>query len=219
MDNTTRNTLKQVFEYLGLIFWSFQLAPQAWRNFKSGSCGELSVWMMVAWGLWASFFGASAIASKLAAPMIVQPNLFGALTAVCLAQCIAYQPAKRGRRKTLLLVLVASLAVIGAVEVALYFAILNGPKWIAEVVDWASLLLIIVGFVPQYYAVYMARSVAGISRAFVLCDILGGVLSIIALALYPPPFHGRKCASYAGVVVLDIGLLLLSCIYGTGQRA
>merc|ERR1711879_649316 len=64
----TDEIVSEVLGYIGLILWSFQLAPQVYRNYKEKDTGVLSIWMMVCWTLWTPFFAAAAIAKHLVAP-------------------------------------------------------------------------------------------------------------------------------------------------------
>jgi hypothetical protein len=44
-------------------------------------------------------------------------------------------------------------------------------------------------------------------------DIFGGVISILALTFHAPPFDWASFASYAGVVVLDVGIVVFGMWY------
>ncbi|RKO87749.1 hypothetical protein BDK51DRAFT_41590 [Blyttiomyces helicus] len=103
---------------------------------------------------------------------------------------------------------------MGAVEAGLYFGIKaagnstrSGVGWIPATVGIIPTILITIGFLPQYYDIIKSRQATGISKTFLALDTLGGVFSILALALSPDGVDGKSLGSYIAVVVLDLGIL------------
>jgi len=211
--------LSQIFGYAGLVLWSFQLAPQVWKSFKEKSTGVLSAGMMLCWAVWAPFFAATAINNHLVVPNIIQPNIFGLFATICFVQVLMYgknvlQPFG-GVWAT-----VGIIALLGGLEVALTFAdkaaTTAGKTWIPSVFGVIAPVLIIGGFLPQYWDVFKYKDAEGISLAFLALDISGGILSIISL-VFQTPFDRVSFASYAAVVLLDIGLII--CYVVLGRRS
>ncbi|TPX55853.1 hypothetical protein PhCBS80983_g04982 [Powellomyces hirtus] len=216
---TARETAEIVIGYVALVLWSFQLLPQAWKNFRSGSAVGLSVLMMALWAIWTPFFGGYAIYSDLAVPLLVQPNLFGFFATICFVQCIYYgtksNREKRGPARAIyaLLLLAVCLAVLGGLETGLYFATKKASESSWPNVTFAlgvlPTILIVLGFVPMYYEIFKTSIVDGLSEPFLIMDTLGGILSVLALGLRPPPFDWLNAGSYAAVAILDLGILAL----------
>ncbi|KAI8903455.1 hypothetical protein DFJ77DRAFT_440702 [Powellomyces hirtus] len=227
---TARETAEIVIGYVALVLWSFQLLPQAWKNFRSGSAVGLSVLMMALWAIWTPFFGGYAIYSDLAVPLLVQPNLFGFFATICFVQCIYYgtksncEKRRPARAIYALLLLAVCLAVLGALETGLYFATKKASESSWPNVTFAlgvlPTILIVLGFVPMYYEIFThspndakffaeTSIVDGLSEPFLIMDTLGGILSVLALGLRPPPFDWLNAGSYAAVAILDLGILAL----------
>lgn len=81
---------ENVLGFIGTVFWSFQLLPQVWKNFKAKSTHGLSSLMMYSWALSAISYLPYTIVAGLAIPLIIQPILFGVIALCCHAQCKFY---------------------------------------------------------------------------------------------------------------------------------
>ncbi|KAG0287235.1 hypothetical protein BGZ96_008818 [Linnemannia gamsii] len=77
---SARSILENVFGMLGIIFWSFQLLPQAIDNYKAKSTEGLTYSMFFIWTLCALGFGSYGVVEELSIPLIVQPQIFGFLS-------------------------------------------------------------------------------------------------------------------------------------------
>ncbi|KAI8820273.1 uncharacterized protein EV422DRAFT_532246 [Fimicolochytrium jonesii] len=122
------------------------------------------------------------------------------------------------------------LMLLGGAEAGLYYAICAadeaGTKSGGDFVTAMGIMptiLIIGGFLPQYIDIFRTSIVDGISQPFLLMDILGAVLSLIALGLEPPPFDWLNAGSYLAVGILDVGILVLIRVYtwrkgGRGEK-
>jgi uncharacterized protein with PQ loop repeat len=77
---------QQIFGYLALVFWSFQLVPQAWKNYKNKSAEGLSAGMLWIWIASSVFVGVYCLLADLALPLFLQPELFSFFTLICIVQ-------------------------------------------------------------------------------------------------------------------------------------
>ncbi|KAJ3411701.1 hypothetical protein HDV05_001811 [Chytridiales sp. JEL 0842] len=118
------------------------------------------------------------------------------------------------------LYLILSLAFIGVLEVGVWalLKVLDSSESqtvrnISTVIVLIAPFLINAGFIPQYIEIFRNKTCHGISPAFLLLDVLGGVFSILALLFHAPPFDYMSFASYAGVVVLDVGIAMLGLFW------
>ncbi|KAJ3156592.1 hypothetical protein HDU89_004374 [Geranomyces variabilis] len=222
------STAATVIGYIALFFWSFQLLPQAIKNYRSSSSGGLSAGMVALWALWTPVFAAYGLYSNLSVPLLVQPNLFGFFATVCSIQCLYYTPDEKRRTLTAVQavgLLVAALAFLGGLEAGLYYATLKASEssrasvtWIVTLMGILPTVLIVAGFLPALYNIFHTSVVDGISQPFLLMDTLGGVMSIIALLL-GDDVDLLNVGSYAAVAALDIGILTLIHVYRCTGRA
>ncbi|KAF9580108.1 hypothetical protein BGW38_003373, partial [Lunasporangiospora selenospora] len=87
---STRYILENVFGMLGIIFWSFQLLPQVYDCYRSKNALGLSRSMFLIWTVASLGFGSYGIVEELSIPIIVQPHIFGVISAFCWLQCQYY---------------------------------------------------------------------------------------------------------------------------------
>ncbi|KAJ3107304.1 hypothetical protein HDU97_004443 [Phlyctochytrium planicorne] len=183
---------------------------------------------MALWALWTPIFAAGAIRSNLSPALIVQPNLFGLFATICFVQIWYWGKVEKGQKvngSVGVAVTVGGLVVLGALEVATFFLLRfldssenESVQKFSTVVVLVATVLIIAGFFPQFHSIYKDKTCYGISRLFLLFDILGGLFSIIALIFHPPPFDTISSLSYAAVVFLDIVIYILGqFVYGWNE--
>ncbi|KAJ7721337.1 PQ loop repeat-domain-containing protein [Mycena maculata] len=201
---------ENVFGTLGTICWSAQLVPQIWKSYRSKDTTGLSAWLVLCWGLSATFLGVYAIVQNLNIPLIVQPQLFGLLCMISWGQC-QYYGSTRPKRVSLIIA-VAAIAVLGAFETAMVFAIRPSSNHRAiQFFGVFSSVLLSLGLVTQYHEIYKRREVVGLSITFMTVDFLGGVFSDLSLAFKPKPFDTIAAITYSLVVVMD-GVVILAAI-------
>ena len=225
---TSASSIVAVF---ALIFWSFQLAPQALLNYRRRSTDGLSPLLLLSWSLASSLTAVNNVTTKLSPLFIVQPNLFLVFSLTCYAQCFYYPSAvaspatnttTAGDDSTAVtptaalkphstplraalhgsVALLACLAIQLAVSLPLLPLHPSASSASLLVVNLLSLLLFLVAFVPQYVAILRSRSAAGVSLLFLCIDMTGAVLSTVALAL-TTDFGVVEAVSYIGVFVGD----------------
>ncbi|KAG0365500.1 hypothetical protein BGX24_004125 [Mortierella sp. AD032] len=160
---STRSILENVFGLLGIVFWSFQLLPQAIDNYKAKSTEGLSYSMFFIWTLCALGFGSYGVVEELSIPLIVQPQIFGFLSMAGINHNVP-----------------------GTVEAA----------------GIIPILLLVLGFIPQYIDIYRDRSVVGVSMAFIAADAAGAIFSIISLC-FRSEFDLLATCNYIAVLVCD----------------
>ncbi|CAO3572809.1 unnamed protein product [Mortierella alpina] len=211
---STRAILENVFGMLGIVFWSFQLLPQVIDNYKAKSTEGLSYSMFFIWTLAALGFGSYSIVEDLSIPIIIQPQIFGALSALCYCQCLYY-----GMRWSLRRTVVASsvmFVAMAGIEVAAVYGTRAGKdhqvKGTVEAAGIIPILLLALGFMPQYADIYKDRSVVGVSMAFIAADALGAVFSLISLA-FRTEFDLLATLNYVVVLVCDLLVVALFVYY------
>lgn len=199
------------FGTMGAVCWSVQLAPQIYMNWRRHSVEGLSSSFMMFWA-WAGVpLGAYNVASNLNIALQVQPQILTALSLTTWIQCYYYQR-KWSVWKALTLVLPVACAMAG-IETALIFALRigasRGVTWPLTLVAVLAALLLALGVLEQYLAIYRHRSVAGISFLFCGIDALGDLTSIIAVIFEPQ-------VNIVGLVVYGVELLLWFGVFACG---
>lgn len=201
-------------EIAALIFWSFQLAPQAYSNWMRQSTEGLSSLMMLSWTLGSLATAIYCIGGNVGGDVspifIAQPNVFMVFSILCCTQCIAHNWKSRwiGIVAGIILVfLIAVVEVLGG-----YYLLQNPSPNGLFALGLLSLIFFAVGFVPQYKQIYDEKRVSGISLLFLSIDMTGSVLSIAALALQDN-FDPISAACYLVVFVCDFGILLLYYVH------
>lgn len=202
-----------IVEIFALIFWSFQLAPQAWDNWKRQSTEGLSSLMMLFWT-----FGSLATAiynigdnvgGSYSVLFSLQPNLFMIFSVICWTQTVCHQS---GNTKAGIAAGVALTIILLVCEVVGSIYLIKSNCGNAPYVALGSLSLVFfaVGFVPQYWQIYSARKVEGISLVFLAIDMTGSIFSITSLALQDH-FEPISGACYIVVFVCDLLIVLMHC--------
>ncbi len=84
----------EIVQIFALIFWSFQLAPQAVQNHQKRSTQGLSSLLMLCWSIGSLLTGIYSIGAEFSILFIIQPNLFLVFSILCWAQCHYYESKK-----------------------------------------------------------------------------------------------------------------------------
>lgn len=93
----------------------------------------------------------------------------------------------------------------------------NGVNWPKQMYGWITSALLVLGLLPQYWEIYTARRVVGISIVFMLVDIFGGVFSGVSL-FFRSELDSTALVQYMLVVVLDGIVVLLKPILDWRMR-
>ncbi|KAJ1646778.1 hypothetical protein LPJ64_001769 [Coemansia asiatica] len=197
------------FAWLGLIFWSFQLAPQGkYPKQKTiayfQSTEGVSIVMLYLWFAGNMFYGAYALADDLYFGLIIQPQLFALFTLVNILQVYWY------RYKLGLLRVATACLLLSAVYAGLHVgmwkaievAIDRDQNRAVEFMGVLPAVLIALGFFPEFYVCIKEQSVE-MSNVFIAFDIMGGVFSTISLA-FDRSFDYIASITYLIVVLLDL---------------
>ncbi|KAJ2961386.1 hypothetical protein NQZ79_g3409 [Umbelopsis isabellina] len=195
-------TLEFAFSVVGLVFWSLQLAPQVWKSWRLKSTEGVSTSMMIIWAIAGVFLGIYNVGAQLAIPLWIQPHLFAVIAFMCASQTLYYQ--RHWSTLASISALIAVCIISGVLEYALITAFKVAQ---ARQVDWVHWLfgvipvvLIIIGFIPQYWEIFATRKVHGISHVFLVMDFLG---------TFRETFDVLDAINYIAVAVLDTGIMLL----------
>ncbi|KAK0467218.1 uncharacterized protein EV420DRAFT_672174 [Desarmillaria tabescens] len=217
---------------LGTVCWTIQLLPQIWKTWREKSTEGLSPWLVcvlhlivialsltdlilpsLIWGLTAIFLGVYAIVQKLSIALIVQPQLFGTLSLISWGQCQYYDNNWSIKRSVLAVVSIVSL--IGGLQAGMVFAVRpsyeHGNHRGVDFFGVFASVMLSAGLLPQFYEIYKHKEVIGISKLFMLVDLLGGVFSLLSL-VFRDTFDVLAGVAYSLVVVLDGGVILLATI-------
>lgn len=155
----------------------------------------------------------------------MQPQAFGAFCTVSWAQCLYYGKGYSKLKATLCLL--AFYCVFAGFETGSVFALWagerNGVTWPQQMYGWITSALLIIGLLPQYYEIYKAKEVVGISITFMLVDIFGGLFSGVVRIESLPELIGRVLCSVLTILsrfssarnltrLLSCNIFLSSCL-------
>ena len=180
-------TVSNIFGTLGAVCWSVQLIPQIILNYRRRSAAGLSSGFMLFWASAGIPMGVYNILSKFNIALQIQPQILTTLSLITWGQCYLYE-CKWSKWRVLAAAVPLALVMAG-VEVALFFAVrvavhreMNWPLTLMAVL---AAVLLSLGVMEQYLAIWKNRSVEGISFLFCGIDALGDVTSIISVAFEP----------------------------------
>ncbi|CED84149.1 Predicted membrane protein [Phaffia rhodozyma] len=194
--------LENVFGTIGTVLWCIQIIPQIVINYRRKDTKGLSSILMFTWSAASIFLGIYCIVQNINIPIIVQPQLFGFLAAVCWIQCLYYGPRKLSLKKSIIL-LTVYLLIFGGLQAGLVFAtragIRNGTDAPLTLFGVISVIGLLGGLIPQYYEIFKYKEVIGLSLIFMtvrsffqhlVFDVSNGISN---LASYAPQFiYGRN---------------------------
>ncbi|KAF9075470.1 hypothetical protein BDP27DRAFT_1390000 [Rhodocollybia butyracea] len=213
---------ENVFGIAGTVCWTIQLVPQLWKSWREKDTTGLSEWMILAWSVSGAFLGTYSIVVVLNIPLIVQPQLFSALTMASWAQCQYYS-----RHRTLSvawMLFLLGCVILGSFELGMVYALRSsysrGEKSGiagAEFFSIMSSVILALSFIPQYYEIYKRREVIGISLAFMAVDILG-IFSDLSLVFKAGPFDAVAAVTYSLVVAMDGVVVIAAWILNPRAR-
>eukprot|EP01135_Chromosphaera_perkinsii_P002797 Nk52_evm6s227 gene=Nk52_evmTU6s227 len=223
---SAKDVFSIIFGILGLIFWSFQLAPQAWKNYKRKSTDGMSPAMVLVWyvgtlplGIYLIYEGFHEDGQGMAGlPLIFQPYLFCLFALICFSQHLLYNYAF-WTSKLITLLFTFFVVLSGAISVGVYVAMdaadAAGEHWFIILVALIPPITLGLGFLPQLVTIFRERRVE-LSLVFVGMDIAGGVFSIMAFLMTDKSdWDYYAIASYGVVVFMQVFITVLYFIYGS----
>jgi hypothetical protein len=144
----------------------------------------------------------------------IQPQILTFLSLTTWIQCYYYER-KWSVLKALSLVLPVA-CVMGGIEAGLVFALRAGIRndihWPATVMAALAALLLALGVLEQYLAIWRHRSVDGISFLFCGIDALGDITSIISV-IFEPRLEVVGLVAYSVEFVLWMGIFACGGYY------
>ncbi|KAG8917487.1 hypothetical protein FRC01_002425 [Tulasnella sp. 417] len=203
---------ENVLGTIGTICWTLQIVPQIWKSWREKSTEGLSPWLMFIWAISGIPLGVYVIVQNINIPLILQPQLFTALSTVSWMQCLYY-----GHKRSLLfcvLLYVAYIVAFAGTEVGLAIAVKaitnNGNHRPLEFLGIFSAVLISIALLPQYVEIWRRKEVVGLSTLFMTIDFAGAVFCLLSLA-FKPRFDFVAAITYVMVLILD-GIIILAAI-------
>ncbi|KAF2211215.1 hypothetical protein CERZMDRAFT_43645 [Cercospora zeae-maydis SCOH1-5] len=200
MDN---RALADTFGTLGAVFWSIQLLPQIWLNYRRHNAIGLQPSMMMLWA-WAGVpLGVYNVARNPSIPLQIQPQILSLLSLLTWIQCYYYEHKWPLWKAASAVVPIA--AIMGGIELGLIFAMRHaaarGLDWPLTLMAVLAALLLALGVLRHYWDIYVHRTVRGISFIFVGIDAAGDLVSIISVAF-------ERHLDILGLVIYGVELLL-----------
>ncbi|KAF8518997.1 hypothetical protein BU17DRAFT_90485 [Hysterangium stoloniferum] len=200
--------VENVLGTIGTVCWTCQVLPQNWKSWREHSTDGLSAYLMFLWAVAAVFLGIYNVSQDISIPLIIQPQLFGFLSALSWVQ-------KRSLRFCLL-VLALFCLVGGGLEAGMTViskqALNKGNERPVQCFGIAASVIIVTGLLPQYWEIWKRKKVIGVSYYFITVDTLGGVFSLLSL-VFKPEFDIIAAIPYSLVVAMDIPILIAALIF------
>jgi uncharacterized protein with PQ loop repeat len=210
----------EIVEIFALICWSFQLAPQAWENYRRQSTIGLSPSMMLLWSLGSLCTAIYCIGADFGMLFIFQPNLFLVFSILSYAQCFYYDVSQRSGilYGALLTGFTLVCEVLGGYFLRVHMNDSSSSHdsnstnyWPFTLLGVLSTICFGIGFVPQLYTIFRAGFVEGVSLPFLCIDMTGSVLSTISLLLQGRhEFQPISITCYVVVFVFDLTIAIMS---------
>ncbi|GFZ46145.1 hypothetical protein JCM24511_04392 [Saitozyma sp. JCM 24511] len=210
---TENKPVENALGTIGAVLWTIQILPQIVKSYRTKSTLGLSAGLMFIWAIASWFLGSYIVVQRLSIPLQIQPQLFGSLAAVSVAQCLYYDKGWSKLRAVLFFITFEVL--FAGFEAGSVFALWAGQDrgvyWPTTMYGYISAVLLAVALLPQYWEIYRLREVVGISLTFMAVDILGGIFSFLSL-FFRDSLDVAAFVSYALVVLLDGIVVILAFI-------
>ena len=205
------STVSNVFGTLGAVCWSVQLIPQIILNYRRHSAAGLSSGFMLFWASAGIPLGVYNIVSEFNIALQIQPQILTSLSLITWGQCHLYER-NWSLWKVLTAIVLLALA-MGGIEVALVFAtriaIDREISWPLTLMAVLAAVLLALGVMEQYLAIWKNRSVEGISFLFCGIDALGDLTSIVSVA-----FEAQ--INIFGIVMYGVEFILWIFVFACG---
>ncbi|PWN37091.1 uncharacterized protein FA14DRAFT_159295 [Meira miltonrushii] len=212
---TSKDVGIDVLSTLGAVFWSIQLIPQIYINWKRKTGDGSQPSMMIAWSLAGLPLGIHNILSKQPIALQVQAEILTSLSLLTWAQVMFYD--HKWSIKKCVCTLSVLAAFFAAIQCAFVFGFRYGDtsekdkqRTILAMAILAALGLSF-GVLRHYYDIYLHKTVRGIAWAFVALDAAGDLTSLLAVTIKSPA--DRIAAGiYASELGLWIGIILAGLV-------
>ncbi|CAO3646589.1 unnamed protein product [Cunninghamella blakesleeana] len=169
---------------------------------------------MLIWVLAGVTLGNYNIGLQVTIPLIIQPELFAFIALICVIQELYYN--KKWSKTNSFLAFGIILIISGALQVGLVYAFrraeADGNDRAIQFFGILPVVTILVGFLPQYWDIFVHRRVEGISFIFLFMDFFGSVFSTISLA-FRPTIDALSLVNYIGIAIFDVGIVVLYYIF------
>ncbi|KAI1314063.1 PQ loop repeat-domain-containing protein [Xylaria venustula] len=200
---------------IGTVFWSVQLIPQAWTNWRHKNTEGLPAVMMFLWAICGVPFGVYAIAQNFNIPIQVQPQVFMALCLVNWGQILLYT--HKWPQWKVLVVTIGTAAIFAGAETALVLTIRPiykaGNETPVLVIGVLAAILLAAGLLPPYGEAWKRRGrIIGINFVFLTVDSLGAFFSLLSLVAQHT-FDVLGGVMYIICMVLEIGIFASHLIW------
>lgn len=216
----------QAFGTLGAIFWSIQLLPQIWMNYKRGHTHGLQPMMMLLWAAAGIPLGVYNIVRSFPIALQIQPQILTLLSLITWAQTQYYPPARnvwtRSKSWCIMIGAIACISCAG-IETAFVFGLRKAVDGRNQqeiehhpaimTMGVLAALLLCSGVAAHYVDIWRESTVRGISFLFVGLDALGDLTSLISVTLW---WKAGQSLDILGLVVYGSEFILWSGIMMCG---
>jgi len=208
------DVVKEVFGYIGLVFFTATLLPQIYKNYQRKSVDGVSEFFIVLFTVSTMLFGVYVIVQQLALPVILDPEFYICNSLICWSQFFYY------KRKWSLLASIGQFLLSSVAFVAVQFGLVYGLRAalahnlsvVVDVVGIIPIAITAIGYIPQYSELITGRANPhGLSLLFLTLLVAGSIAYIISLAFHDT-FDWVAFASYAFLVVGSGGLMVVCAI-------
>ncbi|CAD6927811.1 unnamed protein product [Tilletia caries] len=199
---------------IATILWSTQLLPQIIKSHRNKNTEGLSVWLLVLWIAATVPQSTYFVVQNINLPLIIQPQIFGALAIATLAQCWYYNYGLSRSRciaSGLILAVVAGGLELACISICKGLPTLESREAATKMMGSIGAIGLTAGMIPQYVEIWRLKEVRGISLVFLAIDTAGGVFALLSLA-FKERFDYIGALNYVGVVGLELGIFVLALI-------
>ncbi|CAD6971960.1 unnamed protein product [Tilletia controversa] len=199
---------------IATILWSTQLLPQIIKSHRNKNTEGLSVWLLVLWIAATVPQSTYFVVQNINLPLIIQPQIFGALAIATLAQCWYYNYGLSRSRciaSGLILAVVAGGLELACISICKGLPTLESREAATKMMGSIGAIGLTAGMIPQYVEIWRLKEVRGISLVFLAVDTAGGVFALLSLA-FKERFDYIGALNYVGVVGLELGIFVLALI-------
>ncbi|KAI9228635.1 MAG: PQ loop repeat-domain-containing protein [Piptocephalis tieghemiana] len=221
-DRHANYTLNQVFGYFAFFFWSFQLAPQVWKNHKRRTTAGFSLALVISWFIGSILQGVYTISQSYAAPLILQPEVFSIFVLLCFLQYLRYDrkisPLYTG------LIGLGLILISAALQVGLVMAVTAteerrlGISTVA--LGLVPSLLFVLGLIPQVIELFRpgGQGADALSLPFLAIDSLGALFSILSLYYQDEYFDWVVGGMFVAILIIDVIMIFVVVFFRFRQR-